>query len=483
MLGQQGFSLLFQSEELLNEAATTFRDHILETTGGKVIAETILATLEPQASVVVIDQHTGYVKAVSGGRGDKDKMGSLILNRATQSTRQPGSTSKILFTYAPAIDLKGATLATTVYDSAMTVEGRPLTDWWGDRYPGYINIRQAIMASSNIVAVKTLENLVTENLAYEYARAFGITTLIPQDKSPVMTLGGLAYGVTNLELTAGYAAIANNGKYVEPIFWTRVTDLEGRVLLENEQTTRTVIKSDTAKLLTSAMESTISPPFLSMPSIGIGAPNQGCQVKGVALAAKSGTTNDVNDLWLVGYSPAYTVGVWCGFDESMVIGEGANFHRSIWTSIMERVHKETEVGDVSAFDYSGLVKLKICSKSGLLAKEGVCDECGDADCHIYEEYFTSAAAPKDYCNRHTVYHVCTESEQLAGIYCPERFVEDRVYFVIDPMDQDGVETHDIKNMVPGDLIGTVCDIHDEFFEDTEEEEEEALPLNSFRPRE
>ncbi|MBR5739387.1 MAG: transglycosylase domain-containing protein, partial [Lachnospiraceae bacterium] len=113
VLGVQSFSLIFESEEELRAKTTEFRDYILEATGGKIISESVIVTLEPQTSVVLMDQATGRVLAISGGRGDKNKIGSLTLNRATQSTRQPGSTFKILSTYAPALDLKGDTLGTT----------------------------------------------------------------------------------------------------------------------------------------------------------------------------------------------------------------------------------------------------------------------------------------------------------------------------------------------------------------------------------
>lgn len=475
--GKTDFELIFPTEEALREAATEFRDYILDATNGKIITENVVATLEPQTSVVLMDQSSGKVLAVSGGRGDKSKIGSLTLNRATQSTRQPGSTFKIVSTYAPALDLKGATLGTTYYDSELLIDGRPLHDWWGDFYVGYANIREAIMTSSNIVAVKCLENTVSENLALEYVKSFGITTLVPEtDKSPVMTLGGLRYGCTNLEMTAAYATIANNGVYKEPIFWTKVTDQNGKTLLFNEQRTETVLKSGTAKLLTSAMQSTIEPEFVAFPRENVNSTNTYCRLPGIALAAKSGTTNDANDLWLIGYSPLYTVGVWCGFDESKVVGTGANYHRAIWSRIMEAIHKGRE-SEAADFDMSGLVKARICSKSGLLAKEGVCDECGDVNCHIYEEYFTPNTVPTEYCNRHVVCHICTTSEMLAGEYCPEKKVEDRIYFAIDDQDQDDVETDDTVFAIPEEFIGTTCDYHtteriyDDDREETKEDEE------------
>ncbi len=474
VVGRSDFDLIFDTEEALQEAATEFRDYILDATNGKIITENVVSTLEPQTSVVLMDQSSGKVLAISGGRGDKSKIGSLTLNRATQSTRQPGSTFKIVSTYAPALDIKGATLGSTYYDSELLIDGKPLHDWWGGVYVGYANIRQAIMTSSNIIAVKALEDTVSENLALEYVKSFGITTLVPEtDKSPVMTLGGLKYGCTNLEMTAAYATIANNGVYKEPIFWTKVTDSEGKTVLYNEQATETVLKQNTAKLLTSAMKSTIEPEFMVFPREKVTSTNTYCRIPGIALAAKSGTTNDANDLWLIGYSPLYTMGVWCGFDETRVIGSGANYHRVIWSRIMEAIHKGME-SEAAEFDMSGLVKAKICSKSGLLAKEDVCDACGDENCHIYEEYFTPNTVPTEYCNRHVVCHVCSSSGLLAGEFCPEKKVEDRIYFTVDDEDQDEILTDDSPFTIPEDLIGTTCDVHttDRIYDDDEEETRE-----------
>ena len=294
------YSLIYDTEEDLHAAVDGFREHLLALYDGDVINESISATLQPQASVVVMDQATGYVKAITGGRGQKTA--SLTLNRASESTRQPGSTFKVLSTYAPAVDIYGATLASTEYDSEYIVGNRPVRNWWGDQYMGYANIREGIMSSMNVLAVKFLENLVTEDTAYDYVRDFGITTVIRQDKSPVFTLGGLTYGVTNLELTAAYAAIANNGTRMEPVFWTKVTTSDGTVLLENRSSQSAVIKASTAKLMTSAMESSVNTSgyFIPFPIYNVTASSRECAIENMAVAGKSGTTTTANDLWFVG---------------------------------------------------------------------------------------------------------------------------------------------------------------------------------------
>ena len=465
-LGKRDFTLIFDTLDSLNESVTVFRDYIVAETRGEIIAENVTATKEPQASVVVVDQRTGYVLGISGGRGNKDEMGSRVLNRATQSTRQPGSTFKILTTYAPAIDLKGATLGSTYYDSEYLLDGRPVRNWWGEPYLGYANVRQAIMASMNIIAIRCMENTVTESLAYDYARSFGISTLVPNDKSPVLAIGGITYGVTNLELTGAYASIANMGVYNEPIFWTRVTDTEGNLILENVQEQKTVIREETAKLLTSAMEDVITPQWTAFPREGVGATNTSLAIEGVHVAGKSGTTNDVNDLWFVGFSPYYTLGVWSGYDSGIVLGDGWNTHRYLWRNIMTRISEGLEDTE---FDYSGLVKAKICSKSGLLAREGVCDRCGDEDCHVYEEYFSPNTVPTEYCNRHAEFSICSESGKLANNYCPLGSVTRKVYLKLGQSElNDSCETVDLAFVIPEELQNSTCNVHFKGWDETTE---------------
>ena len=193
------------------------------------LGERITITPQPQASVVIIDQSTGYIKAIVGGRGSKDA--SLTLNRATYTLRQPGSTFKIITAYAPAIDARGKTLATTYDNEEYAYEdGTPVSNWDLNNYTGPTTIRDAIARSVNVVAVKCITE-ITPRLGYEYAKAMGISTLyesydtgtqILTDIIQPLALGGITQGVTNLELCGAYASIANLGQYIKPRFYTQV---------------------------------------------------------------------------------------------------------------------------------------------------------------------------------------------------------------------------------------------------------------------
>ena len=455
-LGEPKFQLNFSDQDAMKQAAQAFRDHMLEETCGTLVSETITGIIEPQVSVVVIDQQNGHVLGIVGGRGDKDEIGSLVFNRATDSTRQPGSTFKILTTYAPALDTAGDTLASTYYDSPLLVNGKNVSNWWGTQYMGYSNVRFAIMASMNVVAVKCMENTVTESTAMRYAKAFGITTLAAQDKTPLLPLGGLTYGTTNLEMTAAYAAVANNGTYNRPIFWTKVTDANGNVLMENDIQPTKILKTTTAKLLTSALESSIDPEFTIWPGYGVSATSVECRLSGMAAAGKSGTTTDANDIWFIGYTPYYTASIWSGYDSNKSFGASPGYHKTIWQRIMTRLSYGLPN---TGFDYAGLEKARICSKSGLLAVEGVCDLCEEEGCHVYEEYFAPGTAPTEYCNRHALFNICLFSGLPASEYCPENQVAARIYLTIDSKDDDGSETSDSQYRAPVEYLGTICPFH------------------------
>ena len=295
------FDLLFDSQEEGQEYVDRYKASILAD-GSTVVAERVSFAPQPQSSMSVIDQHTGYVKAIIGGRGEKTA--SLTLNRATDTTRQPGSTFKILSTYAPALNEKGMTLATTFEDEPYNYpDGSPVNNA-SKSYGGTTTIRKAIQNSVNVVAVKCLEE-VTPQLGLQYLDNFGFTTLahgteadrdangtVWTDANLPLALGGLTHGVTNVELCAAYAAIANSGNYIEPIYYTKILDHNGNVLIEKNSAGRSVIKESTAWLLTSAMEDVVTQ--------GTGT---ACQLDNMTVAGKTGTTDAYNDLWFVGYTP------------------------------------------------------------------------------------------------------------------------------------------------------------------------------------
>lgn len=383
-----GFDLLFDSPEEGQTYVDRYKESILAD-GSKVVAERVNFAPQPQSSMSVIDQHTGYVKALIGGRGEKTA--SLTLNRATDTTRQPGSTFKIVSTYAPALNEKGMTLATTFEDEPYEYpDGSPVNNATRS-YNGTTTIRTAIQNSINVVAVKCFEE-VTPDLGLKYLDNFGFTTLahgteadtdangnVWSDANLATALGGITNGVTNVELCASYAAIANGGNYIKPIYYTKILDHNGNVLIENTSAGRSVIKESTAYLLTSAMEDVVKK--------GTGT---ACQLDNMAVAGKTGTTEAYNDLWFVGYTPYYTCAVWSGYDNNEKLPDYArNFHKNLWKKVMTRIHEGLPSKEFEK--PASVEKLSVCEETGLLPRAG---------CPVITEYFDVGTMPTEYCDQH-----------------------------------------------------------------------------------
>lgn len=243
----KSFSINFNSEEEAAAAIEQYKTDIMKD-GDTIVngSETVTYTLQPQAALTIIDQSTGNVKALVGGRGDKTA--NKTLNRAADTTRQPGSTFKIIAAYAPALDAGGLTLASVQDDAPYNYgsgQGGAVNNY-DNRYRGFTTLREAITNSINIVTVKTLAQ-IGPSLGYDYICDFGITTVgLDESSNETLALGGLTHGVTNLELTAAYATIANSGTYIKPKFYTKILDHDGNVLIDNtEPVSHTVLKDTT----------------------------------------------------------------------------------------------------------------------------------------------------------------------------------------------------------------------------------------------
>jgi penicillin-binding protein 1A len=391
------FTLLFDSEEDAQPYIDSYKEHLMED-GSTVVAEKAIYTPQPQSSLVVMDQHTGYVKALVGGRGEKTA--SLTLNRATNTLRQPGSTFKIVSTYAPALDVCDKTLASTYEDEPYEYEGgRPVKNWLTNSYGGTTTIREAIVNSVNVVAVKCLTE-ITPELGYEYLKKFGFTTIydykeingkIYSDVRQPLALGGITLGVSNLELTAAYAAIANQGTYTKPIFYTKILDRDGNTVIDNTPETTSVIKPSTAYLLTSAMEDVVKE--------GTG---KKLRLSNMPVAGKTGTTSGYNDVWFAGFTPYYTCAVWSGYDDNEKLPKSGiyrSYHQTLWKKIMSRIHEDLPDKD---FEMPSTVeKETVCATTGLRPNAG---------CPTITEYFDKTSLPTKRCNKHSNYRRSEESD-------------------------------------------------------------------------
>ena len=407
------FNLLYSNQEAAYDAIEQYKAAVMEP-GEEVYGENITLTPQPQVSIVIEDQSTGYVVAMVGGRGQKEA--SRTLNRATDSKRQPGSTFKIVAVYAPALDSAGLTLATVMNDAPFNyANGRPVNNWWGSEYRGLNSLRTGIAQSMNIIAVKTLTQ-ITPQLGFDYLKNFGFTTLVEREEITVggktqvfsdiqqsLALGGITKGVTNEELTAAYAAIANGGTYIKPKLYTKVLDHDGNVILDNTAPqSRQVIKETTAWLLTDAMVDVVTS--------GTGA---SVNFGNMAIAGKTGTTSDYNDVWFSGYTPYYTASVWTGYDNNAKLQKGngeRNLAKKLWRAVMSKVHEDLPSQSFQV--PSGIVTATVCSQSGKLPIPGLCDGT------LKTEYFAEGTVPTESCDVHYQGMICPYSNLPACDTCP-----------------------------------------------------------------
>lgn len=376
--------LLYSSEDAARAMVEEWKATIARE--GDTYDERITITPQPQSSITIMDQKTGQVKAMVGGRGEKAS--SLGLNRAYQgSKRQPGSTFKILAAYAPALDSCDKTLATTIDDEPYTLKSGQVLRNANKQYGGTTTLREGIKRSINVVAVK-LSDEITQELGYEYCQKFGISTLVKNktingkvfddSTSQTLALGGITEGVYNYEMCAAYATIANGGEYNKPTLYSKVVDHDGNVLLDGTGESHTVIKDSTAYLLTSAMEDVVNS--------GSGT---ACQLPNMPVAGKTGTTTSNKDLWFCGFTPYYTCAVWGGYDDNKECDYDTSFRFRLWKGIMSRIHENLEEKDFKV--PSSVERKSICTITGKLAGSG---------CPSITEYFAKDTLPTETCSGH-----------------------------------------------------------------------------------
>ena len=423
------FDLMYQTTEEARASAQAFREATVAE-GDKVLGERVTVTPQPQASCVIIDQANGLVKALVGGRGTKDA--SLTLNRASYTTRQPGSTFKILTAYAPALNEGDKTLISTYVDEPYEYQGGTPVRNSNQSYLGEITIRDAIVQSVNVVAVKCLTEL-GPHVGFKYAQHFGISSLVESydngsetltDITQTLALGGLTRGVTNLDLTAAYACIASLGHYTAPKFYTEVLDQYGNVVLDNtDPKSRTVIRESTAALLTAAMRGVIEDEK--------GTAHGYIDLGLMPAAGKSGTTSGYKDSWFVGYTPYYTCGIWGGYDNNAVLPDSGIYHsysKILWNSIMNGIHKDLQI---TAFHTAqDVVQVNLCRETLMCAS----DRCPDT----YVESFAAGTEPPYYCSVHGNGGLAVEGS-ISGAEGGSAFLinnEDSAYIPPDPNGSD-----------------------------------------------
>ena len=303
--------------------------------------EVLISQPQPQAAFVVTDYRTGQVKALYGGRGDKQP---LSFNYATQALRLPGCTFKVLAAYAPGIDQGLYTPESTFSDEKFSVEVSQGNTYTPRNLSGtYTNqpmsLKDALAQSNNAIAMRTVYEGVGLDITYDYLKAFGFKNLTEEDKTWALPLGGLTHGVSTLELNGAYGAIANHGVYIQPTFYTKVIDRSGNIILDAQSEasikgrTHTVLKRATAASLTQMLQYSANEEtgesleeFLST----------------MPVAGKINLSGDNKDLFFAGYTPYYAATIWSGYSNPEKL-EGHDYYQvRLWAKMMHEIHKRYE---------------------------------------------------------------------------------------------------------------------------------------------
>lgn len=402
-------------------------------------------TYQLQSGMAIIDPKTGYVVASRGVLGEKTAWGH---NRAIDSKHQPGSSIKPIAVIAPSLQ-EGLITAGTVIDDTPVAYGsyKPHNDNW--TFNGLMNIRYILRVSRNIPEVKMMQKL-TPAKSIEYLKSFGITSLSDKDLGLSLALGGVSDGITPLEMAGAYATIANNGEYIEPTFYTKVEDANGKVIMEKKQERRRVLSEQNAYIV----QSLLTEPTGTGLTGAAGATGTGAVVKGQQTCGKTGTTNDKTATWFCGFTPYYSAAMYFGYD-NQVIGKnqapGSGTVARRWSGIMTKIHEGLEK---KKFEKpSGLVNATICKDSGLLAND-LCRE-DQRTGRTYTEMYVKGTVPTESCTTHVKLKICKDTGKIANEFCKN--VEEKVFITRPNRDKDTSwqKAADAQFMAPTET----CDIH------------------------
>ena len=313
-----------------------------------------------QGAFTIMD-YNGRVRGMAGGIGEKTaNLGLSGFNRATDAVRQPGSTMKPIAAYAPAVENGIIHYSSILNDTATNYNGWTPKNWYNS-YWGGVTTHYALERSINTIPVYLVNKLGTQNCYDFLTQKLGITTLNSNDidLSP-LGMGGTNGGITTKESAAAYAIFGNGGKYYEPTLYYAVYDQHNDIVLSHtEVKPTTAISEDTATVMNKMLQTVV----YGSNGTGKGAAEY---VKNMKIYAKTGTSNNSNDLWFVGGTPYYVASCWCGYDSQQTISDSA-IARKMWGAVMSKVHSGLEA---RSFDTSSYASDRFyCTETGLLATD------------------------------------------------------------------------------------------------------------------
>ena len=313
-----------------------------------------------QGAFTIMD-YKGRVRGLAGGIGEKTvNLGMTGFNRATDALRQPGSTMKPIAAYAPAIENGIIHYSSILNDTATNYNGWTPKNWYSS-YWGGVTTQYALERSINTIPVY-LVNKMTPQASFDFlTQKLGITTLNKNDidLSP-LGMGGTNGGITTIESAAAYAVFGNGGRYYTPTLYYAVYDQRNEIVLSNEDIKPVVaISEDTATVMNKLLQGVV------YGSNGTGRGAAG-YIKDMKIFAKTGTSNNSNDLWFVGGTPYYVASCWCGYDAQQTISDSA-IAQKMWGAVMSKIHTGLTAKDYEISSYA--VDRFYCTETGLLATD------------------------------------------------------------------------------------------------------------------
>ncbi len=393
---------------------------------GEVIPE--IEGVQPESAMVVVNQYNGNVLGIVGGRGEKQE--NRGWNRATMTTRQPGSSIKPLSVYSLGIEEGILTYSTSIDDFPFNINPSTGNAWPSNspnNYRGYTTVADAVIRSVNTVAVRIADRLGTDHVFNFLKNKYRLSTLVESvggtrsdiSLSP-LALGGFTYGVTLRDMTGAYAALANDGIFTETRTYVKVCDSQGNIILSNEERSEVILNHDTSLVMTKILSEVADP-------AGYGTARKLTVTKNIDVAAKTGTTNDNKDLYFAGYTPYFTAAVWFGYDQPRYMQAFTTSPALLlWDEVMNKIHekyvekKKNEGTSLLEFDFSELVQRVYCKDSGLLAGEYCSlDPRGS---RTATGYYTRDTVPREECSVHVPVEWCTVTKSVADVGCPEESV-------------------------------------------------------------
>lgn len=410
--------------------------------------------IQPQAAMTIVDNKTGELKALVGGRNLE---GYSLYNRAT-NPRQPGSAIKPISVYTAAMDSGKYSPSSVIDDRPVYLSGSKSVRWpvnWCETgrhkfwYHGLTTIREAFNQSSNVIPGILADELGVEN-CINYLKNYGVTSIV--EEGPVndvnvaaMSVGAMSLGISPLEMTQAYACIANDGMLNKITTVKRITNNRGEVLIDKTPNPTRVLDPKVAYLLKDLLRSSVSNGLAHW-----------ARLNDHPVYGKTGTTTNDIDIWFVGFTPYYTGAVWFGNDISIPLSKGSGFNADFWRRVMEDIHKDLE--PISFEVPEGIIRVEVDTISGKLPTELTKKDPRNP---IRTDIFIRGFEPTEPDDVHVEVRICKTSGKLASDYCPESEIETKVMVKrpvpYDPKEHENIVLKDSEYDAPTE----VCDIHNE----------------------